>query len=91
MDLASLPIGALRVHDDIRIERSDDRFDVSAAKSGQQGLHDVGAARELGLVALRRSSHATARATRELSGSDLGAPDDQRDLVEWHAEEIMKD
>ena len=82
---------AIDANDGVRIEYGVEALEVACARRPQKRLHHFALTSPAGVRWRCRTSHAPARAARELLCRHRGPPDDGTDLVERHAEQIMQD
>jgi hypothetical protein len=74
----------------IGIEQVEKAIEVPAARSGQEGLHDLLLASPGGGLSLFAPLHPTSRSARQLSRCGGGAVQNRSDVVEGHGKEVME-
>ena len=75
---------------DLRIEHHHERPEVAVPGGGEEGVHDLSLAGDLGDGRSGRSPHPAARPARELAGRLRRALNDRRDLVKRHVEHVVQ-
>ena len=85
-----MDISRRRSKHDIWVEHREKRVEISAARSGEEGVDNFSLPGEIAIANRRRSLHSAACTARELPCGVRRAFHDGSDLIERHAKHVMQ-
>ena len=80
----------VRPHHEIRIEHSEQAFEVASAQGCKKGIDDLSLSHQIGVGRYRTAAHTTSRPAGELTRCGLGTADDRRDFIERQREHVVQ-
>ena len=80
----------VRGHDDVRVEDAQESLEIAGPRCGNEGVNHLPLHGQIGIGLGRLGPHASSRPTGQLPRCGRCPIDDDRDLVEANAEDIVE-